>query len=162
MKKFIVLIFILIALAGCSLKDDENQTKSYMILDQDTNKVLNNYEYSSDGKTLLSTKSYAGDQSVKKIIEYEYDDKGYLESTVETLAGSSPKTVTYDIEEIYDSLGRLEKTVRTSSEGDVIETYYGYDESGTLRGVVEQINKGAVIMKDYSTYWEWEKIWIKV
>ena len=150
-KVYVILSTALIVLSGCAVGDQEDETKTYMIVDQDTNKVLNNYEYSADGKTLLSTKSYAEDQSVNKQIEYEYDDDGNLLMKTETVEGSSPKVITYETEEEYDSRGRLAKTIRRSSEGELLETYFGYDEAGELRGVVEQLNKGPVIMKDYKT-----------
>ena len=151
MKKIYGFLLVVLILIGCSAGKQEDETKTYMIVDQDTNKVLNNYEYTLDGKTLLSTRSYAGDESVKKSVEYEYDDKGYLERMIIDKDGSSTKIITFETEEVYDSIGRLEKLVRTSSEGDVVETFFGYDETGELRGVVEQLNSGSVIMKDYST-----------
>jgi uncharacterized protein YkvS len=89
---------------------------------------------------------------VKKSVEYEYDDSGNLVKTIENAIGTTTKEITYETESYNDTSGRLIKTVRTSSEGDVVETYFGYDDDGNLRGVVEQVNKGAVIMKDYKTY----------
>lgn len=148
MYRFIIVIPIFFFLAGCSVGSDRN-TEQFVIIDQQTNKVLNRYEYSKSDGRLIGTESYNDQQKVRKDIEYEYDSKGNLVKTVERSAGSSPKVVTYHSTQQYDSAGRLVKTTRTSSDGEVVETHFGYDETGTLRGVVEQVDADSVLMKDY-------------
>lgn len=151
MKKIYFLLLLIFVLFGCAVGEtDENE--SYLIVDQGSNKVLNKYEYAPDSQTLLKTESYNQKQLVKKSIEYEYDSSGNLVKTVENAIGTATKEITYNTETFNDTVGRLIKTVRTSSEGNVVETFFGYDEAGNLRGVVEQVNKGAVIMKDYKDY----------
>jgi len=151
MKKIYFLLLLVFVFFGCETgAKDEN--KSYLIVDQDSNKVLNRYEYEPEGQTLLKTESYNQKQLVKKSVEYEYDSSGNIVKTIETAIGTATKEITYNTETFNDAAGRLIKSVRTSSEGDVVETFFGYDETGSLRGVVEQVNKGAVIMKDYKDY----------
>lgn len=145
----LALLFIIAALLfGCN-NSNLSKTKNYVIVDQPSNKVISEYEYSETDNTLKRTLSYGKDQNVKKIINYEYDNKGYLSKTIESAPGVESKEITYSTEEQKDAKGRLAKTIQTSSAGKKIETYYGYDKDGNLRGVVEQTNKKSVIMKDY-------------
>ncbi len=135
--------------SGCGLFAEEEETKSFVIIDQDTNDVLNEYKYSSDGKTLLKTLSYDSDQKVSKTVTYEYDDAGYLARTVSTPTGGSETAVTWYTEEVYDDNDRLIQISRSASDGTELNTYFGYDEDGELRGVVEQHDDESVFMKDY-------------
>ncbi len=145
---FFIIAALLFGLFGCD-NSSIKKTKDFVIIDQPSNKVLSEYEYSKDDNTLQRTVSYGKDQNVRKIIDYEYDDKGNLSKTIESSPGGGSKEITYSTEEQKDAKGRLVKTIQTSSDGKKIETYYGYDKEGNLRGVVEQINKKSVIMKDY-------------
>lgn len=145
----LALLFILAALLfGCN-NNSISKTKNFVIVDQPSNKVISEYDYSEPDNTLKRTLSYGKDQNVKKITNYEYDKKGYLSKTIESAPGIESKETTYSTEEKKDAKGRLAKTIQTSSDGKNIETYYGYDKDGNLRGVVEQTNKKSVIMKDY-------------
>ena len=142
-------VFIVAALLfGCN-NSGISKTKNYVIVDQPSNKVISEYEYSEADNTLKRTISYGKDENVKKIINYEYDNKGYLSKTIESAPGGKLKEIYYSTEEQKDKDGRLVKTIQTSSDGKKIETYYGYDKERNLRGVVEQINNKSVIMKDY-------------
>lgn len=152
MTKYSWLLMIFILLLGCRMNNEDDDTKTFLIVDRSSNKVLNNYEYDRDDDTLVRTQSYNQNEQVKKIIEYQYDDDGNLAKTIESSIGSPSKIVTYKTENVFDDDGRLTQTIRTSSDGELVETYFGYDENGDLRGVVEQVNKGAVIMKDYKNY----------
>ncbi|MBI9108046.1 MAG: hypothetical protein JEZ04_14960 [Spirochaetales bacterium] len=149
MKKVPFLLLLPFFVLSCVPGSEDGNTKEYVIVDQNSNKVLSSYEYTEDTNTLVRTSSYNQKQQVKKGIEYEYDTQGNLVKTIETVPGSDPKTITYESEREFDAAGRLVKIIRTSSEGKVVETNFGYDETGTLRGVVEQTDKGAVLMKDY-------------
>ncbi|MBN2658865.1 MAG: hypothetical protein JXR86_17555 [Spirochaetales bacterium] len=144
-----VLILVPIFLTGCSAIEEPEQTKTYLIVDQTSNKAINAYDYSLDDNTLVRTISYDEREQIKKHVTYEYDNNGNLIKTVEKAAGAPEKTVTYITDDFYDDRGYLIKTVRTSSDGDLVETYYGYDENNFLRGVVEQVNQSSTLMKDY-------------
>jgi len=147
---YLVLIVLLVPiLFGCELKTAESNTRSFVIVDQSTSKVINNYEYSIDSDQLLRTESYNSDGKIVKGVDYEYDNTGNLSRTTEVSKGYPTKSITYDTEDVFDKSGRLIETIRKSSEGEMVETFYGYDETGTLRGVVEQIDKSAVMMQDY-------------
>jgi len=149
MNKLPFLLAICVIFIGCGTGDSNNSTKEFLIVDQDSNKVLNSYEYSTDSDVLVRTGSYNQKQQVEKDIQYEYDNSGNLVKTIETVAGSPPKTITYETKTEFDAAGRLVKIIRTSSDGQVVETNFGYDETGTLRGVVEQEGRGTLLMKDY-------------
>ena len=148
MRRLPFLLLITGLLFGCAAGEDSS-TKEFVIVDQESNKILNSYEYSNDSGELVRTSSYDQKQQVRKGVEYEYDAEGYLVKTVETVPGAAPKTITYETEREYDAAGRIVKLIRTSSEGEIIETNFGYDETGTLRGVVEQVDKNTVLMQDY-------------
>ena len=148
MKRIILLLSILLLLAGCK-PDDSEGVKEYLIVDQGSNKILNRYEYTEKTDRLVRTESFNSKEELERDIEYEYDSNGFLTKTVEHVPGRSPVTVTYDTRMVHDSSGRLVKLVRTSSRGDVVETHFGYDENGTLRGVVENDSRGGVMMQDY-------------
>ncbi|RKX82598.1 MAG: hypothetical protein DRP57_09565 [Spirochaetes bacterium] len=145
----LALVFItMVLLFGCN-NNNISKTKNYVIVDQPSNKVISEYEYDEADNTLKRTISYGNDENVKKIISYEYDNKGYLSKTIESVPNKEQKEITYSMEEVKDAAGRLVKTIQTSSDGKKIETYYGYDKEGNLRGVVEQVNNKSVMMKDY-------------
>lgn len=149
MRKIPFLLLISVLFTGCFAAGNDSSTKEFVIVDQGSNKILNSYEYSTESGDLLRTSSYDQKQQVNKGIEYEYDTQGNLVKTIENVPGAVPKTVTYETSRESDAAGRIVKIIRTSSEGQVVETSFGYDETGTLRGVVEQVDKGAVLLKDY-------------
>ena len=144
-----VLLFFLLIFSGCNISGTKTaDTKTFIILDQASNKVLNTYEYDQTD-TLLRTESFNSEQKAVSVIEYQYDSRGNLLTTQEIKPGGKSIYNTYTTDDKYDSSSRLIKSTRTSSDGTIIETYYGYDENGILRGVVEQTDKDSVIMKDY-------------
>jgi hypothetical protein len=147
MKIFSLVILAVLFIAGCGNKEDS--TKEFLVVDSGSNKILNKYEYIADTDELARTYSYTDDEKIEKKIDYEYDSNGYLVKTVEYIPGKPEKTVTYETTPEYDSSGRLVKLVRISSEGKIVETHFGYDETGTLRGVVEKDNRSALMMQDY-------------
>ena len=147
---YLVLIVLLVPiLFGCEIKTSESNTRSFVIVDQNTSKVINNYEYSIDSDQLVRTESYNSAGEIVKGVDYEYDNTGNLSRTTKASKGYPTKSITYETEDVFDQSGRLIETIRRSSEGEIIETFYAYDDSGTLRGVVEQIDKSAVMMQDY-------------
>ncbi|HAK45570.1 MAG TPA: hypothetical protein DCO79_06580 [Spirochaeta sp.] len=148
MKKIILLLAAVLVLAGCKAGDDE-AVKEYLIIDSSSNKIINRYEYSEKSNELVRTVSYTDEEKLEKKIEYEYDSRGFLVQTVEQVPGLDSKVVTYETTEEFDSSGKLVKLVRTSSDGEVVETHFGYDETGMLRGVVEKDSRGNLLMKDY-------------
>ena len=149
MIRFSYFILLIVLVAGCKVNTEPESTKSFVIIDQTSNKVINNYEYSVDTEKLVRTESYNENGEIVKSSNYEYDDAGNLNKTIKASRGYPTKSISYETEDIYDSSGNLIKTIRTSSDGQLIETFYGYDDTGKLRGVVEQIDKSAVMMQDY-------------
>ena len=93
-------------ITGCEIANEEDNTKSFLIVDQSDNKVLNNYEYSKDSNTLVRTESYTPDQKVKKSIEYEYDSSGNLTRTTEKSIGYPIKINhgSYLIDHLYETV----------------------------------------------------------
>ena len=147
MKKVSLIFLAALFVTGCGGRDDG--TKEFLVVDAGSSKILNKYEYSADTDELARTYSYTDDEKIEKKIDYEYDSNGYLVKTVEYIPGKPERTVTYETTPEYDSTGRLIKLVRISSEGEIVETNFGYDEDGTLRGVVEQDNRSGLLMQDY-------------
>lgn len=148
---FSVLSAVMLAaffLAGCGAAKEE-AVKEYLIVDAASSKIINRYEYTEETNNLVRTVSYTDQERLDKNIEYEYDSKGFLVKTIEQVPGLPARTVTYDNKLEFDSSGKLIKMIRTSSDGEVVETNFGYDENGVLRGAVEKDSRGNLIMKDY-------------
>lgn len=144
---------LLLAMAGCSAQQEDVVTR-YVVRDQPTGKALSSYEYLKDTTTRLRASTFdAQTTKAKTITDYEYDAKGDLKRTTRQVAGTAagtPKVTNYAVERVYDGSGRLTKTVQTGDDGTVVETYYGYDETGTLRGVVQKAaGDDSLLMKDY-------------
>lgn len=155
MKKTYLILCLLgllgLIIQGCSFENRKN-VDQFVITDRSSGKVLNSYDYSKTSGRLLSTASYAEDGTARKITEYEYDAGGNLERTVvsSSLPTGIVKEITgYKIQKEYDNQNRLVKTIQTTDTGETIETFFGYDEAGKLRGVVERDGGGNLMMMDY-------------
>jgi hypothetical protein len=146
--RYLFVLLLSLFLIGCSLNSEED-THSFLIVDQATNSLVNSYNYSNVDDSLVSTESYNDNQVLVKRVEYQWDGDGNLASTTENAIGVPQRTIHYVTEHSYDEDGRLVQTIRTSSDGNVLETSYGYDETHTLRGVMERLNYESVMMKDY-------------
>jgi len=149
MKHILLLIFTVALLASCSLFGKAQSEPVYMVTDRGTNKVMSAY-YTDSAGSIVRTETYGDDALVKRARDFEYDSDGYVRSMVELVPGAGARTVTYSTEIVRGAGGRVEKVLQTSDDGAVYETYYGYDEAGTLRGTVIRTGGDTVIMKDYA------------
>lgn len=148
MKKYSLILFTVLLALGCS-SDKSEATKEYLIVDQSSNKIINRYEYTEDTNELVRAASYGTDEEIEKQIEYEYDDSGILIKAIESVPGQEKRIITYETAKEFDGNGKLVKLIRTSSDGEVMEYHFGYDDEGTLRGVVEKDSDGNLLMQDY-------------
>jgi len=144
---------LLLALAGCSTQEEVAVTK-YVVRDLGTGNSLSSYEYLEGTSTRVRASTYdTSTTKVKSITDYEYDTKGNLKRTTKQIAGKTQSTTTvrnFSLDKSYDADGRLTKTVQTADDGTVLETYYGYDDGGELRGVVQkEQSEDSLLMKDY-------------
>lgn len=157
MKKVLsysILFIIVFAAAGCGLRKDFNKddTKSFVITDSSTGKVTATYDYDVKTTQLKKTVVFDSEGEASRSVEYTFDEDGELrEQIIQRPVGDSLETnvVDYTTRKFYDTQGRLVKTVQTSSTGEIIESFYGYDSSGELRGVVQRSEDGALMMMDY-------------
>ena len=128
-----------------------SENDQYIVIDSSSRNVLDAYEYGSDTGNLLKTTTYDGNGRIRRATEYAYGSDGNLSSrTVKIPQGGRLLTsvTSYDVKKEYDAQNRLVKTVQTADSGETVETYYGYDENGTLRGVVQKTGD-AIMMMDY-------------
>ena len=153
MKRLPVLtpiVALALALASCAA-NMPSTTEVFVITDQD-GKSLSHYEYQAGTDLLRGTTTYDGQQKAIRRTELEYDSDGVLSRsvvTVPTADGTEAQVRTFATREDRDADGRLVKVTRTSSDGEVLETFYGYDDAGTLRGVVQRYPDGSLEMMDY-------------
>ena len=147
MKK-IKLVFLLtpLILIACS-PPAKDTTKRFVIVDRNTNAALETYEYDADSK-LVTTKALNDEQRVRSTTNYLYDENGNLSRMVTNNLDGTIRTIDFSYREITDAQGRVCQTIQTGSDGSEIVTHYGYDETGALRGVVQD-NGTSLIMKDY-------------
>lgn len=151
MKKILFCLIIIASFSGCGLFTSLFQKEeTFIVVDRDSNAVLNKYQYDySKENPLIRTESYDSSQRLSRIREYTYDEKGYVRTITEEYAGGTSRVIEFITTEERDSQGRLTKVIQHSSAGDKVETFYGYDEQGKLRGTVLRSNNDSVIMKDY-------------
>jgi len=149
MKIIIVILCFSLFLSGCGLfRSNKDDLKTYIIVDSASNKVINTYQY-DNGNTLLRTESFDSSENVTRIINYEYDSRGNLISTEETMPGGKQVRTDYTTSEEFDKKGRLLRSYQSSSDGTQTETLYGYDKDGKLKAVQESINGDTVIIRAY-------------
>jgi len=145
MDKFLILV----VLAGsCSLFNKEPDETAYVIVDRSSNKALSAYYVDADDR-VVRTETYGDDAKLSRQRSFEYDGAGNVRTMVETLPGLAPRTITFSTDTILDAQGRVERIIERSSLGETTESFFGYDESGRLRGTVVRGGNNSVIMKDY-------------
>ena len=149
MKKIQFLILVTSLVASCSLFGKASDDTVYVVTDRVTNKALSAYYCDADDR-VVRTETYAVDQLVKRARDFEYDADGYVRSMTELVPGVSSRTVNYTTEISRSADGRIERIVQSSDAGEVFETTFGYDETGTLRGAVLKAPGDSVIKKDYA------------
>ncbi|MBN2251242.1 MAG: hypothetical protein JW724_04120 [Candidatus Altiarchaeota archaeon] len=122
----------------------------FVVVDRDSNRVLTTYQYDyALEEPLVRTESYDSTQRVVKTRNYTFDDRGYVSSITEEYADGRSRVIEYVTREERDDQDRLIKVVQESSLGETFETFYGYDETGKLRGTVVRTNNDSLMMKDY-------------
>ncbi len=138
-------------LAACAL-GSSNSPKKYLIVDHTTGRILNSVEVTPGTTRPSRIVSYGPERNIIGEQQLQYDTQGRLasRSIIKNLPGGGVITdlTTYTYKEITDASGKLVRTEQYSSKGEVVQTYYGYDEQGKARGVVEK-NGTALMMKDY-------------
>ena len=128
------------------------ETKKFLITDQISGRVLDTYEYSIDTGDLARVIVFADNQEARQVTEFSYDRHGKLTRSITQARGITQlqtKVIDYNVVEEYDGQNRLVKTLQTGNDGLMVETLYGYDEQGRLRGVAQMKEDGTVLMMDY-------------
>lgn len=139
---------------GCSLAAINGPAgKKYLIVDQATGRTLTSITLAPGSTRPARIISYGPNQNITKEQKLSYNGKGELvgrDITV-TLPGGGVESsrITYSYRQTANSAGRLVETVQTASNGKTITTYYGYDATGTARGVVVKTGS-SLLMKDYA------------
>ncbi len=140
------------ALIGCSL-DAGSKTKKYVIVDRGTGNTVSTYEYREGESRPMQIHAYGRDRNLKASYRLYYDEEGRLaENTiVKTSARGVPSSsiLSYTYTDTYEAGGVLLQSVQKASNGEETSTFYGYDEVGKLRGVVQKSGSG-LVMKDYT------------
>lgn len=149
MRHITIFLIVALSLGSCSLFGKSDEGPVYMVVDKGTNKAMSTY-YTDGDDRVTRTESYDGNEVVARIRDFEYDDSGYVRAMTERSAGGAERTVNYVTTVVRGEGGRIEKIVQSSDDGEELETYFGYDEAGTLRGsVVRSVGTDSVVMKDY-------------
>lgn len=146
-----MLLLLFIFLQACALK--EIPVKEYVIADAETGRVLDTYEYEAETSQLLRVITYGDDQKANKTIEFSYDQDGNLSRAViqrRGLQAVETSIVDYAVAEEYDDQNRLVKTTAWGDNGEQVETYYQYNDQGTVHKVSQTAQDGSVIMKEYN------------
>ena len=140
---------LVIFLLSCPAEAPKS-TKRFVVVDKKTNRALNAYEYDAATEKLKKIDIYNPESlRVTRSIEYTIDDDGTVLKTVESRYNGATVVTNYTLSKEYDTKQRLVKTVQTADTGKRIETVYGYDETGTLRGAVQKNEDNSLLMKDY-------------
>ncbi len=149
MRRITIFLIVALGMTSCSLFGKSDEGPVYMVVDKGSNKALSTY-YTDGDERITRTESYDGNETVARVRDFEYDADGYVRTMTERSAGGGERTVTYTTTVVRGEGGRVEKIVQSSDDGEELETYFGYDEAGTLRGsVVRSVGTDSVIMKDY-------------
>ena len=135
-----------LALFACGLR--ANDVERFVIVDRDSNRTLTSYEYNRSG-ALTQVQSYGAGERVDRVVEVQQDADGNVLRTVATERLGGIEVVDYQVDTEHDAAGRVTKTVIRRSDGHTVETHYGYDESGTLRGAVQVTDGDMLLMQEY-------------
>jgi hypothetical protein len=147
---FLPWVALALLVASCAIERPAS-TEVFVITDGD-GKSLTHYEYLAGTDRLAGTTTYNSQHRAVRKTSYEYDSQGNTfrsVTTVPVLDGKETQVRTYATQEDRDADGRLVKVTRTSSDGQKVETFYGYDQTGSLRGVVQKYADGSLDMMDY-------------
>lgn len=151
LQRMMATLAVCLALAACS-PDSAPKTKKFVIVDQRTGNTVSTYEYQEGDTRPSMIHSYGADRQLKASYSLEYDAQERLRaaSVVETSARGIPRSrsVSYSYQDTVGPDGKLLTSTQSSTTGETVVTHYGYDEAGTLRGVVQESASG-LLMKDY-------------
>jgi hypothetical protein len=138
-------------LVACSL-DPGPKMKKFVVVDKPSGRTLSTYSYAPGAARPSEIHSYGPDRRLVESHYLVYDAQNRLvsDSLTKTSAkgSASSSLISYSYDETVDDAGKLARSVQTSSSGQVVETYYGFDETGKARGVVQKAGD-TLIMKDY-------------
>jgi YD repeat-containing protein len=147
----VVISGLFLIFQGCSLRQTE-ETKKFVITDQSSGRVLDTYEYDTASGNIQRVVIFSDTQQARSVTEFAHDGEGRLARTItqaRSLTHVQTEVVDYSVTEEYDGQNRLIKTVQSGTDGNIVETMYGYDEQGRLRGVAQMLEDGTVVMMDY-------------
>jgi hypothetical protein len=147
----VLLLFLFLILQACTLK--EAPVQEFVIADAETGRVLDTYEYDTGTSQLVRVITYGENQKANKTIEFSYDPDGNLSRAVIQRRGFQAvetDIVDYAVKEEYDEKNRLVKTTAWGDNGEEIETYYQYNDQGTVHKVTQTAQDGSVMMKEYN------------
>jgi YD repeat-containing protein len=137
---------------SCSLIPSAPVQTKYKIVDKASGRLRAVYTLNDGERRPSRIDSYNSRQQLARSYDLSYDAEGRLSrkvTTITTVAAPLTSQTTYSYVDTFDSSGRLSSTTQTSSEGKVTSTYFGYDEAGKARGVVEKTGS-SVLAKDYA------------
>ncbi len=148
-----LLVLSLGLVISCSFDSGSgDKTRRFVITDSASGNVLSSYDYNAQSGRLVQSAAYGPDNAAKRVTQYVYDTAGNLsQSIVQTPVNGKlvSSVINYRTEVEYDAANRLTKARQISDTGDTVEVFYGYDETGTLRGVVEKKSDDSLLMMDY-------------
>jgi hypothetical protein len=149
-KKTVLLLFAVAVFFGCSLDKKETADNTILVVDRSSNQALSSYETDNQGR-VIRTQTYESSGQVARSRTFLYDSRDLVSDMVEHTARMATRSIHYFNEIDEDGEGRVQKITVTSSEGKVIEHFFGYDEKGTLRGTVTQYdrNRNNLLLRDY-------------
>ena len=151
--RFLLAAALGLLVTACSLGAISREAgKKYLIVDQATGRTLTAITLAPGSDRPERIVSYGPDQTIIKEQRLGYDSKGQLIAREVSLTlpggGVTTSKTTYSYRDVKDPAGRLRETIQTASTGKIVTTYYGYDSTGTPRGVVVQ-SGNSLVMKDY-------------
>lgn len=141
----------IIALSTCSLPGNK-PTRKYLIVDQSTGRLLSSYEVAPDARRPERIVTYDQTGEIHKTFTLTYDAEERLVGSVVTtpVQTGAPlqEETSYTYKEVRDADGNLVRTDQLASTGTLTQVFYGYDDTGTARGVVQKTDTN-LMMKDY-------------
>jgi hypothetical protein len=136
---------------SCTLIPSTPVQTKYKIVDKSSGRLRAVYTLTDSQRRPSRIDSYNSRQQLVRSYDLEYDGEGRLArkaTTINTSAAPLTSETTYSYVDTFDSAGKLSSTTQTSSDGKVVSTYFGYDDAGKARGVVEKTGS-TILAKDY-------------
>jgi hypothetical protein len=136
---------------SCTLIPSTPVQTKYKIVDKSSGRLRAVYTLTDGQRRPSRIDSYNARQQLVKSYDLEYNNDGRLAhkvTTITTPAAPLVSETTYSYVDTFDSAGKLESTTQTASDGKVVSTYFGYDDNGKARGVVEKTGN-SILAKDF-------------